>query len=177
MRPDYDEVRRLVERARAGDASARHSLVEAHIGLAFAVTKDCDDDAVLANVLGKMVEAVNAFLETGRSTAALPSFLKSTLSNEVIDFYREEMRHRVRILKGNVPDEMKIGDDCFEMLDEILACCETKAEELMVELRSQGRSFKEVAAKLGLSISTVHGAIERLEHRYKVKLKLRGACA
>lgn len=164
----------MVERARAGDHLARHSLVEAHIGLAIVTVKNYNDDAVLANVLCKLVEAIGEFVENGRNVHTLPAFLKQTLAREAIDFVRDEKRHAARIFKGapRTHAEKCAEGERFEMLDEILACCETSQEAEMVQLRATGMTHAEVARQMQTSPSVVHGSMKRLELRYSLKRKV-----
>lgn len=173
MRPSYEDIRQLVIKARTGCTKSKHELVEAHVGLAIVIAQDFDDDdAILADILCTLVEEVSNFIKQGRDEAALPAYLKKALRNSALSFLRDERRHFARIKKKPIIESYEV-DDTFEMTDEILACCESEEETKIVKLRILGASQAEAARSVQLSQGEVSKRLERLEHRYSLRRKLR----
>lgn len=183
MSGGYKEVEQLVNDLRSGDKSAREMLVELHLGLAVNVAKSFGDEEVLSHVLVRLVELVDIFKVNGRNAAALPAFLRTSLRTSAIDFKRIEDRQTLQPPRRNVPTlaliRSKVVDskkheefEAHELMDHLMACCETPLDKQIVKCRMLGMTLNQMELELGKSRSALQVAWKRLSLRWSMQRKL-----
>lgn len=186
MRPNYDDIHRLVLKMREGSKDARRELIEAHVGLAFKVAKDFEDDEALSDALFTLVQEVDAFRHTDKHPAALPSYLKSALGRAA-NLHARDVGHRpkqgppmphcassdaARFLHSGRSLSGYDGFSAIDLMDQLLAACETEEERKMIFWKSHNMTYEQVALKVGCSTTHVARSMSRLALRFGVQERL-----
>lgn len=162
----------LVAKMRDGSIEARRELIELHVGLAFSVAKDYKDDEALSNALCELVHAVDQFRLSGHTPAALSGYLKVALTRAAGAPKREDLRHQVRIKRQSSVARRWREDGSKELLETIIACCETDLDVAIVYNKVLGYTGSETARILGVSASTVSILLRNIELRHGARVKL-----
>lgn len=161
----------LVERLKAGDSSVISDIIKGHLALLLkiagqysAVVID-NGDFVSVGLLGMLEGCLSGKLQDSNITTFLACRAHAAIGNHV---------RANRLIKGGkkvVPldhSDLLAEDRPLLEIEELLAMIiKTPLEQQIVDLRKQGYTVREIAARLGCSKSFVDNQLSLLHRRFK----------
>lgn len=172
MQSDLQQLHRYHDKA---DASAFQSLVKNHAGMVFATAKRVTGNDALAQDV-----AQETFLELARKgqriTSSVGAWLHRVASRRACDAVRSESARRRTEASAAILDE---GHECTweemePVFDEALAELGEQERTAIIEHFLEARTQAEVAARLGVSQSTVSRLLESSLVRLRERLRAKG---
>ena len=184
----------LQPRVKAGDESAREQMIVANRPfVAYKVTKflaRCpqfkylEEDLIAEGLLG-LTHAVNTMREEEGDNPT--SLIALCIEQHILMAVRAfdgainvpSRSRRRRPDKLRVPSRVKLNDiqapdarGVIDLRDTIIACCETPAEQQIVELREAGYTDAEIGEKVGMPRSSVTAARKEIFERFKTRAEI-----
>lgn len=163
---------------RHGDAEAFQSLVEAHAGMVHATARRVTRDAELAQDV-----AQETFLALARSSGAaiqsVGAWLHHVAWQKAQNIVRGESRRQsyeaAAAVQMNEPADEATWADLEPLLDAALAELPEKTRTVVIERYLEGRSQQELAARMGVSQSTVSRQLDAAIRELRICLRSKGA--
>lgn len=162
---------------RHGDAEAFQSLVEAHAGMVHATARRVTRDAVLAQDVTQ-----ETFLALARGGGAaiqsVGAWLHHVAWQKAQNAVRgESRRHRYEAAAAeqlNEPSDEAGWGEIEPLLDEALAELPEQSRAMLIERYLEGRTQQELAARMGVSQSTVSRQLDTAIHELRTRLRMKG---
>ena len=161
---------------RVGDAEAFQALVSAHAAMVHATAQRITRDAMLAQDV-----AQETFLALARSSGAairsVGAWLHHVALQKAQNVVRAEARrhnHEVAAANHNQPGAESSWAEIEPLLDEALDALPEATRALLIERFLEGRSQNELAARTGVSQSTVSRQLDEAIHQLRLRLRTKG---
>jgi RNA polymerase sigma-70 factor (ECF subfamily) len=171
------DLRLLSRYHRYGDGEAFQALVSAHAGMVHATAERVTRDAVLAQDV-----AQETFLALARNSGAairsVGAWLHHVAWQKAQNMVRSEARRQnyeslaaADLIQSS---KEKSWAEIEPFLDESLADLHETARSILIERYLEGRSQHELAARMGVSQSTVSRQLNEAVHQLRQRLKKKG---
>lgn len=162
---------------RHGDAEAFQALVEAHAGMVHATAQRVTRDAVLAQDV-----AQETFLALARGGGAaiqsVGAWLHHVAWQKAQNVVRgESRRHRYEAAAAeqlNEPSDEATWGELEPLLDATLAELPEQSRAMLIERYLEGRTQQELAARMGVSQSSVSRQLDTAIHELRTRLRMKG---
>lgn len=186
---DGESDRSLIEMARAGNAHAVHELVDRYRGLAryrassyFLVGGDRDD--VVQEALIGLYKAIRDY--DPRRGASFRSFAELCITRQILTAIKTATRQKHSPLNTYVslegddgeqdlcvadatesvdPLQRLVVNDNLRRLNDLFDAVLSELESDVLELYVEGRSYQEIAERLGRHVKSVDNAIQRIRDK------------
>jgi RNA polymerase sigma factor (sigma-70 family) len=183
---EESELRQFLTRIRDGDEDAARELLrryEAKVRLVVRrqlprlLRPRFDSHDFVQSIWGSFFRRIKTTPSELECTENLIGFLARTARNKVIDEYRrassrkQDMRREVSMWRGTEPRELVDGSDTPSEVAEASEALDRLREFLpenrkcVLDLKAEGLTTVEIAARLGIGERTVRRVIEDLRHR------------
>ncbi len=161
---------------RLGDAEAFQALVSAHAAMVHGTAQRITHDAVLAQDV-----AQETFLALARSSGVAIRSVGAWLHHVALMKAQNAVRAEARRLKHesaaanlNQPGADSSWAEIEPLLDETLAELPEATRALLIERYLEGQTQQDIAARLGVSQSTVSRQLDEAIHQLRDRLKTKG---
>ncbi len=128
------------------------------------VNNEQDVEDILQNVFLKIYNNINNLLDTKK----LHSWVYAIAKNSIIDFYRTE-RHDLYItclpedILGEVEDDQTLNKEISQCLDIMIQFLPEKYKQAIILTEFQNLTQKELANKVGLTVSGAKSRVQRAQ--------------
>src|SRR6266478_8382409 len=145
---------------------------EFHVGLKHFILKRIPDELSAEDILQDVFLKIHTHIDTLREADKLQSWIYQVARNAIHDYYR---MHKATL---ELPEMSYMPEDRFDdVVSELIPCIQEMIDDLPVDYRQalvlteyQGLTQKELAERLGLSLSGAKSRVQRVREKLKAML-------